>query len=79
MTNYSHSKQSHTLVWTYEDLVFCSMHSHLMSKLTFYLLVKNVIFRKDFESPFIFVLFLMGKQNKKENPKCGSLFEKTGL
>ena len=33
----------------------------------------------DLESPLIFVLFLKGKQNKKENPKCDSLFEKDGL
>ena len=26
-----------------------------------------------------FVLFLKGKQNKKENPKCDSLFGKGGL
>ena len=33
----------------------------------------------DLESPHIFVLFLKDKQNKKENPKCNSLFEKCGL
>ena len=38
-----------------------------------------MIFRKDLESPLIFVLFLKEKQNKKENSKCDSLFEKTGL
>ena len=31
------------------------------------------------ESPLIFVLFLKGKQNKKENPKCDSLLEKNSL
>ena len=31
------------------------------------------------ESPLIFVLFLKGKQNKKENPKCDSLFGKCGI
>ena len=30
----------------------------------------------DLESSLIFVLFLNGKQNKKENPKCDSLFWK---
>ena len=30
----------------------------------------------DLESSLIFVLFLKGKQNKKENPKCNSLFWK---
>ena len=37
-------------------------------------------FRKDLESPLIFVLFLKGKkQNKKENPKYDFLFGKDGL
>ena len=30
-------------------------------------------------SPLIFVLFLKRKQNKKENSKCDSLFEKDSL
>ena len=38
-----------------------------------------MIFRKDLESPLIFVSFLKGKQNKKENPKCDSLFGKDGM
>ena len=33
----------------------------------------------DLESPLIFVLFLKGKQNKKENSKCDSLFGKDGI
>ena len=33
----------------------------------------------DLESRLIFVLLLKGKQNKKENPKCNSLFRKGGL
>ena len=41
----------------------------------FDLLIKN-----DLESPLIFVLFLKGKQNKKENPKYDSpYFGKGGL
>ena len=40
---------------------------------------KNMIFRKDLESPLIFVSFSKGKQNKKENPKCDSLFGKDGM
>ena len=40
---------------------------------------KYDFFRKDLESPLIFVLFLKGKQNKKENSKCDSLFEKCGM
>ena len=45
----------------------------------FYLLVENLIFLKDLESPLIFVLFLKEKQNKKKNPKCDSLFGQDGL
>ena len=45
----------------------------------FIYLIKNIIFKKDLESSLIFVLFLKEKQNKKENPKCDSLFGKIGL
>ena len=38
-----------------------------------------MIFRKDLKLPLIFVLFLKRKQNKKENPKCDSLFGKDSL
>ena len=38
-----------------------------------------MIFEKFLESPFIFVLFVKGKQNKKETPKCDSLFGKNSL
>ena len=34
------------------------------------------LLENDLESPLIFVLFSKGKQNKKENPKCNSLFWK---
>ena len=40
---------------------------------------KMIFFEKDLELPLIFVLYLKEKQNKKENPKCDSLFEKDGL
>ena len=58
------------------DPIFFTMRSHLMTRLTFNLFSENMIFRKDLESPLIFVLFLKGKQNKKENSKCDSLFGK---
>ena len=49
----------------------------LDGELAFYL--KMIYFlENDLESPLI-VLFLKGKQNKKENPKCDSLFEKDGI
>ena len=32
------------------------------------------LFENDLELPLIFVLFLKGKQNKKESPKCDSWF-----
>ena len=38
-----------------------------------------MIFRKDLESPLIFVLFFLREKKKKENPKCDSLFGKDGL
>ena len=44
-----------------------------------FLFEKKLIFillENDLELPLIFVLFLKGKQNKKENPKCNSLFWK---
>ena len=46
---------------------------------TRFLFVKKIIFRKDLESPLILVLFLKGKQNKKENLKCDFLFGKDSL
>ena len=41
--------------------------------------MKKLFFRKDLKLPLIFVLFLKRKQNKKENPKCDSLFGKDNL
>ena len=61
------------------DPAFCSMRSHLMAQLTFYLFSENMIFRKNLESPLIFCFIFKGKQNKKENPKCDSLFGKDNL
>ena len=55
-------------------------HYHVCTsgELAFYL--KKIYFlENDLKSPFIFVLFLKGKQNKKENPKCDSLFGKNGM
>ena len=50
----------------------------LDDELAFYL--KKIYFlENDLELPLIFVLFLKGKQNKKENHKCDSLFGKDGL
>ena len=44
------------------DPEFCMMRSYSMAQLTFYLFVKILIFfKKDLESPLIFVLFLKGK------------------
>ena len=36
----------------------------------------DLLIKNDLESPLIFVLYLKGKQNKKENLKCDSLFWK---
>ena len=44
---------------------------------TYFFIWKRFYFlEKDLELPLIFVLFLKGKQNKKGNPKCDSLFGK---
>ena len=51
------------------------MRFHSMTNLFFYLKMIYLL-ENDLESPLIFVLFLKGKQNKKENPKCDSLFWK---
>ena len=54
-------------------------HAFLLDdELAFYL--KMIYFlENDLESPLIFLLFLKGKQNKKENHNCDSLFGKGGL
>ena len=51
----------------------------LDGKLAFYLKMIHFFLENDLELPLIFVLFLKGKQNKKENPKCDSLFGKCDL
>ena len=50
------------------------MHFHSMASSIFILKMIFIFLENDLESPLIFVLFLKGKQNKKENPKCDSLF-----
>ena len=46
----------------------------------FNFILKMIYFlENDLEPLLIFVLFLKGKQNKKENSKCDSLFGKCGL
>ena len=42
--------------------------SHSNGELDFYLKMIYWLFENDLESPLIFVLFLKGKQNKKEKP-----------
>ena len=54
------------------------MRSHSMVNL-FFIWKRLIFFRKKTWSHHIFVLFLKGKQNKKENSKCDSLFEKDCL
>ena len=44
------------------------------AKLSFYLFDGNMIFRKDLESPLIFILFLKGKQNKKKKTLSVTLY-----
>ena len=56
-----------------------STHALLLdSELAFYL--KSIYFlENDLELPLVFVLFLKGKKNKKENPKYDFLFGKDDL
>ena len=63
------------------DPVFLRMRSHSMTNLFFYLKQGFIylFLENNLEFSLIFVLFLKGKQNKKENPKCDSLFGKDGL
>ena len=57
------------------DPVFLPMHFHLMVN-SFFIRKKYLFFlENDWESPLI----LKGKQNKKKNSKCDSLFGKDGL
>ena len=44
-----------------------------------FILWKLWFLEKDLESSLIFFLFLKGKQNKKKNSKCDSLFGKDDL
>ena len=51
------------------------MHFHSMVNSLF--IQKMIYFlENDLESPLIIIIFFNGKQNKKENPKYGSLFGK---
>ena len=58
------------------DPAFRLMRFPLDGELDFYFEKWFYLLENDLESPLIFVLFLKGKQNKKENPKCDSLFWK---
>ena len=46
-------------------------------ELIFYKKKKIIFLENDMESPLIFVLFLKGKQNKKENPSVTPYLEMT--
>ena len=58
------------------DPAFRLIRFHSMASSIFVLKMILFIKKNDLESLLIFVLFLKGKQNKKENPKCDSLFWK---
>ena len=55
------------------------MRSHSMKKHYFYLFGKNMIFRKDLESPIIFVLFLRENKIRKKTLSVTLYLEKTYL
>ena len=58
------------------DPAFRLMRFHSMVSSIFILKNGFIYLENDLDSPLIFVLFLKGKQNKKENLKCNSLFWK---
>ena len=57
-----------TILWIH---IF-HVRSYSTTILAFYSFMKILIFRKDLESPLIFVLFLKGKKIRKKNSKCDS-------
>ena len=57
------------------DLVFLFMRFHSMTN-SFFIWKMIYFLENNLESSLIFVLFLKGKQNKKENPKCDLILEK---
>ena len=65
-------------MWEYGPRIFARVSTRWKTR---FLFEKDFFFffLNDLESPLIFVLFLKGKQNKKENSKCDSLFGKDGL
>ena len=73
------TKNSSCHWWRTVDPAFWTMCSHSMAWLAFF--GENLIFfLKDLKLSLLFVsFFLKGKQNKKENPKCDSLFRKDNL
>ena len=65
-------------IYVLVDLAFLHMHFYSMAN-SFFIWKRFIFLENDLELPLIFVLFLKKKQNKKENPKCDSLFGKDGL
>ena len=61
------------------DLVLCMMCSHSMTN-SFFIWKMIYLLRKWLGiTTYFSFLFLKGKQNNKENPKCDSLFGKGGM
>ena len=62
------------------DPVFRLMRFPFDDELDFYLRNWFILMKKnDLESSLIFVLFLKGKQNKKENPKCVLIWKRWSM
>ena len=72
-------------VWSLGDsnfwtLLFCSMRSYSIDVTCFLFIWWKIWFLEKTWSRHLFLLYLFkGKQNKKENLKCDSLFEKYDL
>ena len=77
-SEYKIIKHISILIFLLVDPAFLRMHSHSMTN-SFFIWKIFIFLENKLKSPLIFVLFLKGKQNKKENPKCDSLFGKDGI
>ena len=81
MPHLLHLKFKFDLLWSPVKSPFCGPHisAHAFStrwQARFLFWKRFYLLENYLESPLLFALFLKGKQNKKENPKCDSLFWK---
>ena len=68
------TKCSHCNTFNDNKIIYCG--PRISAQCVSHSMTSSIFKKTDLESPLIFILFLKGKQNKKENPKCDSLFWK---